>query len=127
MPIQPLIPKQDEEALEKSNISAADIKFLFGQPGRFGLQCGEGEVLHVYDFKEFILLESGSAFGKGMEYHHGEYCIEVHRSFKTFSLTVFNIIYSPKDFEETDGNETRYDQKVFVCSAEDPYSEGSLK
>ena len=32
-----------------------------------------------------------------------------------------------QDFEEKVENATQYHQKVFVCSSEDPYSEGSLR
>ena len=70
-------PQQDAGATEKSTLSAQDIKFVFGQHGSFGPECGEGKVLHMYDFYDFVLLESGSAFGKGIEYPHGDYCIEV--------------------------------------------------
>ena len=80
----------------------------------------------MYDFEEFILLESGSAFGKGMKYPHGDYCIEVQRSIENIDHG-YIMIYFPKDFEETAGNSTQYNQKVFVCSAKDPYSEGSLR
>ena len=82
-------------ALEKSTISAADIKFLFGQHGSFGPQCGEGKVLHLYDFEEFVLLESGSAFGKGKEYPHGDYCIEVQRSIENICHDCVIIYFLP--------------------------------
>ena len=70
-----MFPHQDARGSSPSPLPAGDIKFVFGHFP----QCEGNNSMHMYDFEEFTLLESGSAAGRGKQYGLGEYCIEVRQ------------------------------------------------